>query len=72
MPIYEFDCKTCQKPFEELVLSASRIDKVTCPTCGSADVKKKMSTFASKIAGGGSSLSFGSSQASSCGTSGGT
>lgn len=67
MPIYEFDCHDCHKSFEELVFSASRIDDVTCPKCGGKQVKKKMSTFASKIAGGGSSFSLGSS-AASCST----
>ncbi len=67
MPIYEFDCKECNQSFEELVFSASRIDEVTCPKCGGNQVKKKMSTFASKVAGGSSSFSLGSS-AASCGT----
>ena len=69
MPLFEFVCNTCQKPFEELVRSASIIDGVTCPSCGSPEVKKKISTFASKVSGG-SSLSFSSSAASSCSTGG--
>lgn len=69
MPIYEFVCKECTKSFEDLVLSASRIDEVVCPVCGSRQVKKKMSTFASKPASGGDSFSFNSSAASSCTTS---
>ncbi len=69
MPIYEFVCKECSKSFEDLVLSASRIDEVVCPTCGSGQVKKKMSTFASKPAEGNGSFSFNSSAASSCTTS---
>lgn len=63
MPIYEFACQECQKTFEQLVLSASAVGQVTCPSCGSPQVRKKMSTFASKPAGG-ASLSLGSS--SSC------
>jgi putative FmdB family regulatory protein len=69
MPIYEFICKECSKNFEDLVMSASRIDEVVCPACGSGQVKKKMSTFASKPAEGGSSFSFNNSSASSCTTS---
>jgi putative FmdB family regulatory protein len=70
MPIYEFICKDCSKNFEELVMSASRIGEVICPACGSGQVKKKMSTFASKAAAdGGSSFSFNNSSASSCTTS---
>ena len=69
MPIYEFVCKECSKSFEDLVLSASRIDEVVCPACGSGRVKKKMSTFASKPAEGGGSFGFSPSAASSCTTS---
>ena len=67
MPIYEFACSKCGRAFEELV-SLSKIDEVACPKCGSGQVKKKMSTFASKPAAGGSSFSLGASSASSCGT----
>ena len=70
MPIYEFVCKKCSNNFEELVLSSSQINEVTCPVCGSGQVKKKMSTFASKAAAdGGSSFAFNNSSTSSCTTS---
>jgi len=69
MPIYEFICKECSKNFEDLVMSASRIDEVVCPVCGSGQVKKRMSTFASKPAEGGSSFAFNSGAASACTTS---
>jgi len=70
MPIFEFVCAECGKPFEELVRSASAVSEVVCPACHSANVKKKISTFASKVAGG-SSFSFNSAPASSCSTGGG-
>jgi len=70
MPMFEFVCAECGKPFEELVRSASAVNEVVCPACHSANVKKKISTFASKVAGG-SSFSFNSAPASSCGTGGG-
>ncbi len=70
MPIYEFVCNDCAHPFEELVFG-SKIDDVVCPSCGSEQVKKKMSTFASKSGSDGASLSLGSSiPASSCSTGG--
>jgi putative FmdB family regulatory protein len=69
MPIFEFVCTECNKSFEDLVFSLSRIDEVVCPACGSSQVKKKMSTFASKPAAGASSFSLGGSSAPSCGTS---
>ncbi len=68
MPIYEFVCTECGKSFEDLVFSLSKIDEVVCPACGGSQVKKKMSTFASKPAAGASSFSIGPSSASSCGT----
>ena len=67
MPIFEFMCDECSKPFEELVRSSTGVDEVICPTCGSRKVKKKISTFASKISSGGASFSFNPSP-SSCGT----
>ena len=51
MPIYEFICKECKQPFEKLVRSTSAISTVTCPTCGSADVTKELSVFATKASG---------------------
>ncbi len=66
MPIYEFQCQECGNPFEELVFSSSAISELSCPNCGSEDIRKKLSTFASKVSGK-SSFSFGSS-ASSCST----
>ena len=67
MPLFEFACTDCQDEFEELVFSASKTSDVTCPKCGSPNVHKKISTFASKISGG-SSFSFSSAPASSCST----
>lgn len=51
MPLFEFVCADCSRPFEELVRSASAISEVTCPSCGSSLVSKKISTFASRGSG---------------------
>lgn len=67
MPIFEFVCKECELIFEELIFG-SKTDGILCPSCGSEQVRKKMSTFSSKSAGDGAALSFGSSAASSCST----
>lgn len=67
MPIFEFICEECERPFEELVFGFST-DGVICPVCGSHQVRKKMSTFASKVAGDGASFSLGSNPAASCNT----
>ena len=41
MPIYEYHCSKCGCDFEELVMSSS--EKIKCPECKSAKVKKQMS-----------------------------
>jgi len=43
MPIYEFVCMQCESHFEELVRMGEAAD---CPDCGSADVRKQFSVFA--------------------------
>ncbi len=68
MPIFEFVCDDCGRPFEELVMSSSAIDQVTCPTCNSAQVKKQISTFASKVAGNSAFSSTNYNSGSSCST----
>jgi putative FmdB family regulatory protein len=65
MPIFEFVCTECDQPFEDLIFG-SNTDGVICPVCGSEQVKKKMSTFSSKIGGDGASLSLGGSSAAAC------
>jgi putative FmdB family regulatory protein len=67
MPIFEFVCKDCEQPFEDLIFG-SDIEGVICPSCGSEQVRKKMSTFASKIGSDGASLSLGASSAAACST----
>ena len=67
MPIFEFVCKECELIFEELIFGFNT-DGVTCPSCGGDQVRKKMSTFASKPANDGGSFSYSSSPAASCST----
>lgn len=49
MPLYEFACAKCSGSFEELVASTRETPKVTCPQCGSTEVRKRVSTFASRV-----------------------
>jgi putative FmdB family regulatory protein len=67
MPIYEFVCADCNKPFEELMLSPGSMDELTCPACHSLNIIKKISTFAPRLSYG-SSYSFNSTLGSSCST----
>jgi len=43
MPVYEYVCRNCRHPFEELVLASER---PVCPQCESADLEKRFSVFA--------------------------
>jgi putative FmdB family regulatory protein len=70
MPIFEFECKECAESFEELVRSPNATDEVVCPECGSPQVRKKISTFASRLSG--SSISLGSAVSSSACSTGST
>ncbi|MGB2911838.1 MAG: zinc ribbon domain-containing protein [Anaerolineales bacterium] len=67
MPIFEFECSNCDREFEELLFNTGAVSEVICPECGSSKVNKKISTFASKAAGG-SSFSLSNSAATSCTT----
>ncbi|MEW5722724.1 MAG: zinc ribbon domain-containing protein [Thermodesulfobacteriota bacterium] len=49
MPIYEYTCSKCGHSFEELVRSSK--EKVKCPECRSAKVKKQMSAVSFKSGG---------------------
>lgn len=66
MPLFDFVCNECKGSFEELLRNSELVAEVRCPHCGSLQVKKKLSTFASKVSGAGS-LSFGS-PSGSCGS----
>lgn len=49
MPIYEFKCKSCDTRFEKLCSLGET--GVTCPQCGSSELKKLMSGFFSNSKG---------------------
>jgi len=44
MALYEYKCKDCGKTAEMLVFSSD--DTLECPSCGSHNLEKLMSTFA--------------------------
>ena len=52
MPIYEFHCHACQQD-SELLVRSSNWQGTACPRCGSVKLEKKLSVFASSVAGGG-------------------
>ncbi len=46
MPIYEFLCRDCGRKMSALVLSRARVSEVRCKRCGSANLEKLFSRFA--------------------------
>ena len=64
MPLYEFDCPSCDEPFEKRLGFSDDLSEVVCPTCGDGNVKKKLSAFAVK--GGSPKSSAASVNSASC------
>lgn len=46
MPIYEYDCHGCRRRVSLLVLVPSRAEPPRCPRCGSGELSRLMSRFA--------------------------
>ena len=46
MPIYEFRCRACRRKTTALVMVRERIGEVRCAACGSADLERLWSRFA--------------------------
>ncbi len=46
MPIYEFLCHQCGRKMSALVLSRAKVSEVRCKRCGSANLEKLFSRFA--------------------------
>ena len=46
MPIYEFECRDCHRKTTALVLTRDRVGEVRCRKCGSANLEKLFSRFA--------------------------
>ena len=53
MPLYEFDCEECHQPFDKLVRTTGAFTETRCPVCGSDQVTKKISAFATRSKGEG-------------------
>lgn len=51
MALYEYRCAECGTEFEKIVSPSNQKKKVTCPTCSSKRVKRKLSLFASSRSG---------------------
>ncbi|MBX3237799.1 MAG: zinc ribbon domain-containing protein [Nitrospiraceae bacterium] len=47
MPIYEYRCRQCKKKMSRLVLNPRSTDSITCCHCGSPELDRLFSRFAS-------------------------
>jgi putative FmdB family regulatory protein len=59
MPIFEYICKDCKKPFEALIMGSRQPE---CPTCHGRNLAQQFSVFAA-----GAPRAYTSSAAPSCG-----
>ena len=70
MPIYEYVCDECHKPFEKIVIN--KTEKIACPKCGSKRHTMKFSVVNASVKGGdgGSMTGFDGSGGGCCPPSG--
>ncbi|MBD3222205.1 zinc ribbon domain-containing protein [bacterium] len=60
MPIFEFVCGQCGRTFEELMTFAQmEAGEAACPGCGSSQVQRNLSSFATGTGGGGGTAPVG-------------
>jgi putative FmdB family regulatory protein len=59
MPIFEYICKDCKKPFEALIMGSRQAE---CPSCHGRNLAQQFSVFAA-----GAPRSYTSSAAPACG-----
>ena len=70
MPIFEFNCRQCASSFEEILsLAELEAGEARCPACGTAEVERTMSTFATS-SGDDGPAPCGAPNRSACGTGG--
>jgi len=69
MPLYEYTCRTCGHRFEVLQRVGADSRGVSCPDCGSGEVAKQLSTFASATRAGGA-MPCGAPGPAACGSGG--
>ncbi|MFQ5896157.1 MAG: zinc ribbon domain-containing protein [Nitrospinota bacterium] len=69
MPIYEYACNRCEHLFERLVgvtAGGGAAEGMECPSCGSREVRRRLSRFGVGSKAGGS-MGGGGPSASCCG-----
>lgn len=65
MPIYEYVCTTCETKFDELVRDAQALT-ARCPKCGTSEVNRLLSVFATSNSTAGAPSDFSASSSGHC------
>ena len=73
MPMYEYGCKSCNGTFTKLRRMDQSDNDISCPTCGTEEIQRKLSVFASfsKGSGGEATATAATSGGGCCGGGGG-
>jgi putative FmdB family regulatory protein len=43
MPIFEYECRACERQFQRLMLKREEEERLQCPTCGGRELRKLIS-----------------------------
>jgi len=54
MPVFEYQCKSCNAKFEHYHKSVNNLEEVLCPKCHSSENKKLLSSFMPSVNNAGS------------------
>jgi putative FmdB family regulatory protein len=46
MPLYEYECQLCAAQFQKLVMNREQEERIRCPECRGADLKRLISRVA--------------------------
>lgn len=64
MPLFEYQCRSCEHQFELLVRESTKLE---CPKCTGTELDKMLSVFAVSVAASAAPRSAGPAPCGSCG-----
>ena len=67
MPLYEYLCGGCERKTEHLVLAGDLAANPVCPSCGSHEMHRLLSTFAAQAGDGGGKRADSFDASTACG-----
>jgi putative FmdB family regulatory protein len=66
MPLYEFRCEKCRKVMQCLCRVGTNGKGLACPSCGGRKLRRIMSVFSARVAGGTANRAMSGSSCSNC------